>query len=281
MPFNPLFVAALLAITAAGCWGAGDFSGGLAARRSDPLGAVLLSYLFGLGGLVAAALLRGETIQSWQDLGWGALAGLSGMIGLELLYRGFSSGQMGILSPLSGVLTAGIPVLFEAVIHGLPGAPQLVGFAMALAGIWLLARPEPTGDRPRGIKLAVLAGLGFAGLFIGLDQVSKGALFWPLVSARTAACLAMGAYALVTRMELPVRRYPLGLLAMAGFLDVGGNVFFVLAIQTGRLDVAAVLGALYPAVTVLLARLILKEKLTRPQAVGVAAALLAIALITT
>ncbi len=276
---TPLVVAAL-ALSAAGCWGAGDFSGGLAARRSDPFRSVLLVYSVGLVALVIVALARAEPLPPLADLAWGALAGLFGMSGILLLFGAFAAGRMGIAAPVSGVLATALPVVFNAFTQGLPGSVQLVGFAVALIGIWMLSRPERVGGRPAGLGLAIVAGLCFGSFFITLDQVSKASMFWPLVAGRVASCIAMLVYAALTRRPLPLRGLPWRLFTVAGVLDVAGNVFFLLAIQNGRLDVASVLGSLYPAITAILARITIKESVTRLQMVGVTAAMLAIVLIT-
>ncbi len=277
---NTGFFAAALALTAAGCWGAGDFSGGLATRRSDPLRSVLIIYSIGLVALTIVALVRAEALPPAIDLVWGAVAGLFGMIGILLLFRAFAAGRMGIAAPVSGVLATALPVVFSSFTQGMPGYMQLVGFAVALAGIWMLSRPEKLGGRPAGLGLAIVAGLCFGCFFITLDQVSKASMFWPLVAGRAASCAAMLLFILFTRRPLPLRDMPWGLFGAAGILDVGGNVFFLLAIQNGRLDVGSVLGSLYPAVTAILARVTIKESMTRLQAFGVAAAMLAIVLIT-
>jgi drug/metabolite transporter (DMT)-like permease len=130
------------------------------------------------------------------------------------------------------------------------------------------------------VGVGLLAGVGFGGFFIALDQVGEGATFWPLVAGRLAACLLMMTLVLATGRAVIPRTAPLGLLALAGVLDVVGNLFFLLAIQSGRLDVAAVLVSFYPAVTALLARAVTKEHMARLQVVGVATAVLAVALIT-
>ena len=271
---------AALALTAAICWGTGDFSGGLAARRSDAFRAVFFAYCIGLVAMLIVALARGEKLTTPADLGWGALAGLSGMVGVGSLWRGFTVGRMGIVAPLSAILSAALPVIFEGFSKGLPHALQLVGFGAALAGIWLLSRPEHLSGRPKGLGLAVLAGLGFGGFFIGLDQVGQNVLFWPLAAARAACVAVMVIFALATHRRVSLRRSPLGLFVLAGVLDVGGNLFFLLAIQHGRLDVTAVLGSLYPAVTALAAWLVIKERMNRFQVLGVCVAVLAIILIT-
>jgi drug/metabolite transporter (DMT)-like permease len=128
--------------------------------------------------------------------------------------------------------------------------------------------------------MALLAGVGFGGFFTALDQVSESAIFWPLAAGRLAACGLMVAFAFSTRRSLMPQAPPLALLGLLGLLDVGGNLFFLLAVQTGRLDVAAVLASLYPAVTAVLAWWIAKEQMTRLQAIGAVIAVLAIALIT-
>jgi len=202
------------------------------------------------------------------------------MVGLGFLMRGFASGRMGIVAPVSAILATAMPVLFAAFTEGLPREIQLLGFAIALVGIWLLSRPEPLGGRPAGLGMAMIAGLGFGGFFIMLDQIGESAVFWPLVSGRLASVALMLIIALATRRPVNPPRSALGLLTLAGLLDVGGNLFFLLAVQSGRVDVAAVLGSLYPAVTAILARLIARENMVRLQLVGVAAAILAIVLIT-
>lgn len=277
---NSAFLTAFLALSAATAWGSGDFTGGLAARRVGAFHTVLISYSVGLLALVIVALARFERLPPPSDLLWGALAGLFGMLGLGFLLHGFALGQMGIVAPVSAVLATGIPVVFTAFTEGLPRELQLLGFGLALASIWLLSRPGRFTGRPAGLGMAFLAGLGFGGFFIALDQVGQGAVFWPLVAGRLATCTLMIAFALSTRRPIIPPFSPLGLLALAGVLDVAGNLFFLLAVQTGRLDVAAVLGSLYPAMTAILARLLAREHLNRFQTVGVAVALLAIVLIT-
>ncbi len=279
-PSTVPIIAALIALLAAICWGTGDFSGGLASRRSDTFSTVLISYCVGLTLMILLALGRGEKFTSPSDLVWGALSGLSGMVGVGLLYRGFTQGRMGIVSPVSAVLSSSLPVVFAALTRGLPRELQLAGFAVGLAGIWLLARPERLVGRPKGIGLAVMAGLGFAGFFIGLGQVSKEAVFWPLAAGRAASIAAMLVYALVTRRRVKPRRGALPFFLLTGILDVSGNLFFLLATQMGRVDVTAVLGSFYPAVTAIAAWWAIKERLTRLQVLGIGAAIMAIVLIT-
>ncbi len=272
--------AALFALCAAASWGSGDFTGGLVSRRIGAFHTVLISYSVGLISLVIVALARLEQLPPVSDLLWGALAGLLGMIGLAFLMRGFATGRMGIVAPVSAVLATAIPVIAAALTVGLPRQLQLIGFALALVSIWLLTRPERSGGRPAGIGLALLAGLGFGGFFTALGQISNTAVFWPLVAGRLAASAVMVAIAIFRRRPLIPPLAPLPLLTLAGMLDVAGNLFFLLAVQSGRLDVAAVLGSLYPAVTALLARVVTREQMARFQTVGVAVAVLAIVLIT-
>jgi drug/metabolite transporter (DMT)-like permease len=274
------FLAALFALTAAAAWGSGDFTGGLVARRVGPFYTMLISYSAGLLVLVILALARLEQLSTLADLMWGALAGISGMVGFAFLLRGFATGRMGIVAPVSAVLATTIPVIFAAFTEGLPHLLQLLGFGLGLVSIWLLSRPEKLGGRPAVLGMALLAGLGFGGLFTMLDQISKSAVFWPLVAGRLACCALMLVFALCTRRPVIPPRAPLGLLGLAGTVDVGGNLFFLLAVQSGRLDVAAVLGSFYPAVTAILAWLITREHMARIQVFGVALAVLAIILIT-
>ncbi len=274
------FLAILFALSAAAAWGSGDFTGGLVSRRVGPFHTVLISYSVGLLALVIVALVRREPFPAISDLMWGALAGLSGMVGLGFLLRGFVSGRMGIVAPVSAVLAAAIPVVFTAFTEGLPRQLQLLGFGFAIISIWLLSRPERLSGRPVGLGMALLAGLGFGGFFVALGQVGESAVFWPLVAGRLAACTVMVVLALSTRRPLIPSPFPLALLVLAGILDVAGNLFFLLAMQLGRMDVTAVLGSLYPAVTAILAWVFTKEHMARLQILGVAIAVLAIVMIT-
>jgi drug/metabolite transporter (DMT)-like permease len=275
----------LFGLAASVCWGSGDFSGGLASRRINASSVVIAGYTVGFILLLTLALIWREPFPTPVDLLWGGLAGLAGALGLIAFYTALASGKMGIAAPVSAVLTAILPVLFNAFTAGLPGALRLGGFVLALLAIALISRPEQTTDeRPQGIGLAVLAGVGFGCFFILISRVSPGAIFWPLAVARLASVVSLLLVLLLRRQQMQqllseVRRVAL-LVLLAGTLDAIGNAFFVLAAHSGRLDVAAVLSSLYPAATVLLASLVLRERVTRVQAAGVLLALLAIPLIS-
>ncbi len=260
-------------------WGASDFGGGLSTRRVHVFGVIAVSYVIGLALLVALALARSETIPGGDDLAWGGAAGLAGVTGLTAQYRALAVGRMGIVAPVAAVLGTTVPVLFAAATEGLPGAGQVAGFALAIAGVWIIARPERAGGRPDGLGLAVLAGLGFGAFFILIDRVSDGAVFWPLVAARGTSFVVMALIVMTSRVAWRPDRGALRLIAVAGVLDVAGNTFFLLAAQAGRLDVSTVMSSLYPMVTVILARLVLHEHVTRLQTAGILAAVAAIPLI--
>jgi drug/metabolite transporter (DMT)-like permease len=241
---------------------------------------MLIPYLVSFIILVSTAIFRGEQFSEPTDLMWGALAGVLVMAGYGFLLRGFASGRMGIVAPVSGVLATAIPVIFAAFTEGLPRGLKLLGFGLALVSIWMLSRPEKFGSRPAGLGMALLAGVGFGGFFTALGQVGESAIFWPLAAGRLTASVLLVAFGFSTRRSLIPQAPPLALLVLLGLLDVGGNLFFLRAVQTGRLDVAAVLASLYPAVTAILAWMITKEHIARLQVIGAAVAVLAIALIT-
>ncbi|MGH2583033.1 MAG: EamA family transporter [Anaerolineales bacterium] len=277
---SPSLLAALFALAAAVTWGTGDFANGLGARRVGAFHALLVSFYFGFAALIIAALILAEPFPRAIDLFWGVLAGLAGTAGFLSLLQGFATGRMSIVAPVSAVVGAGIPVMVSIFTEGLPREIQLLGFTLAFVSIWILTRHESDEKRPAGIGLALLAGAGFGAFFTLLDQISESAFFWPLVVMRLVATLLLMTIAFVTRRPLVPAKAPLRLLATAGLLDVAGNMLFLQAVQTGRLDVAAVLVSLYPAVTVMWAALIAKEHLNRLQLFGVVLAVAAIALIT-
>ncbi|MGH2493074.1 MAG: EamA family transporter [Ktedonobacteraceae bacterium] len=305
MPHPWLFGTVLFGLAASLSWGTGDFSGGLASRRVHVFSVVLTVYVVGVVLLPILALAWSEPLPSWRDTLWGATAGLAGTLGLTAFYRSLAIGRMGINAPITSVLAAALPVIFSAISEGLPRPLQMAGFAVALLAVALVSRPERTSGRPEGLGLALLAGLGFGSFFILIGQVSAHAIFWPLTASRIASLLFMIVFmrirgdALLPKKPvlpsdmatarvattihdeaLPPKKPVLLLLLLAGTLDVAGNVFFVLATHSGRLDVASILSSLYSAVTILLAAIILRERVSRIQAVGIALALGAILLIS-
>lgn len=277
--FSADWLGILFALTAALAWGDGDFNGGLAARRSDQFHVLTLSTFSGTVMLVAFAVLWREPLPSPGSTLWAALAGASGAVGVGTLYYALSLGSAATVAPTAGVVGAVLPVAFGIFTAGLPGANRLLGFALAFIGIWLVSRSSAADQgRRRGFGLAVLAGVSFGCFFILIAQVEPGAVFTPLIVAR---CVSLGVAVLLVR----ARGLPLPSLAsnptalVAGLLDAGGNVFYLLARQSTRLDMAVVLSSLYPAITVLLARVVLKERVSRVQWLGVAVCLAAIGFI--
>lgn len=203
-----------------------------------------------------------------------------GTLGLTAYYQALAVGRMGINAPITAVLAASLPVIFSAFTLGLPRPLQLVGFGLALLAVVLVSRPERLAGRPAGLGLALLAGLGIGGFFILIGQVSARAVFWPLACARIVSLLFMIVFVRARGEALLPKKQGFSLILLAGALDVAGNVFFVLAAHAGRLDVATILSSLYPAATVLLAAIILRERVSRLQATGIALALAAILLIS-
>jgi drug/metabolite transporter (DMT)-like permease len=179
---------------------------------------------------------------------------------------------------VAAVLGAAIPTVFGMFREGLPQAAQVVGFALAAAGIWLISRTEDDSP-PEGIGMAALAGIGFAGFYLCIKQAGDGSAFWLAATSKVASFALTGLIVLIGRGNRDIDRRGIAFGVLAGCLDVIGSVLFIRASQTGRLDAAVVLSSLYPAVTVLLARLILSEHFTRWRALGMVAALLAVPMI--
>jgi len=271
----------LLGLASAASWGAADFSGGVATKRTNVYSVIIFSQLVAAVFLIGLAVLLSANIPAPDDIKLGSIAGISGAIGLIFLYRGLAGGSMAVVAPIAALVTAIVPVFFGIINEGLPSGTQLLGFMLALIGVWLLSK---TGSKSkinvREITYPLIAGLFFGLFFILIDQLSGNAILWPLAAARIASVVVIIVIALTMRVrELPaVSQFPI--IALAGLLDVGGNVFFALATTLGRLDIAAVLASFYPASTVMLAYAILKERLTIWQWFGISLALVAVVLIS-
>jgi drug/metabolite transporter (DMT)-like permease len=278
-------VAALFALCAAVSYGAGDFFGGLAARRVPVVRVALRTNAIGLAGLlVATVFVRAASVRGGDMLA-GGLGGLAGCVGILLLYQGLALGAMSVVAPITAVLAALVPVAWGLATGERPGVVALAGIPIAIAAIGLLARePASTagdGRRARAVGLALGSGIGFGLFFIGLDAAGDGAGLWPVVAGRVTSVVALLVVsAFRRRPDRPARTAgPWRLLVACGLLDAGANALFLLATQRGLLTVVAVLVSLYPTSTVLLARWVLHERLSRPQLGGCALALVAVAMV--
>jgi drug/metabolite transporter (DMT)-like permease len=275
-------------ILSAGTWGAADFIGGLASKRTSPYRVLFLAEIAGLVPFIVIALAIRETVPPAVDMLLGAASSLVGLGGLLMLYKALASGQMTIAAPVSALFAAFIPVIFGLFTLGIPSPATLTAFGLAFLAVWFISQTDPSnwnsplkgmlniGD----LRLPLLSGLFFGLYFLVIHRATLHAFFWPLVAARLAGFLAFGIYALLTRQPALPPRAVWGLCLVNGIIDIAGNGFYVLAAQAGRIDVAAVLSALYPASTVLLAWILLKERINRLQAVGVLLAFVAIILFT-
>ena len=272
------FASVLFALGAFGSWGVSDFIGGYTARRFQPFFLAALGHFSGTVLMVCLALANHESLPALSHLRWAFAAGVCGGVALGLFYRALSQGSMGLAAPASAVLGAALPVGFGIFTEGLPGYLPIAVFLLALAGIWLISRPED-GRRPEGLVLAMVSGLGFAFFFIFVKQAGSGSALWIAAASRAASLVATGCITLTGRKFSPVYPVGFGLGLLAGCIDVTGTFLFVRAGQTGRLDTAVILSSLYPALTVLLARVFLKEHFTKWKTVGILAAIAAVPMI--
>jgi len=269
----------VLGLASAISWGTGDFGGGLMSRRVAVYSVVLISQLVGMAIAVGMVVVRGEGVPSPADLGWSALAGTRGVIGITALYRGLAIGRMGIVAPVTGVLGAVIPVTAGMLFEGPPPTIVLVGIVLALVAVLLVTRVEDEGGGRSGLGLALLSGTCIGLFSLAIAQLSDGAVFGPLAVVRGVEAVLIAAVIVATKTvwRMP-RRLVLPIVGI-GVADMAGNAFYILAIQAGALAVASVMSSLYPVTTVILATVFLHERVTRSHAAGIALAATAIALI--
>jgi drug/metabolite transporter (DMT)-like permease len=278
MTLPPLSAPTTFSLAAVFAWGTSDFLGGFAARRANAFVVTAIAHISGLCLMAGVALASHATFPSRSAVVWALAAGLSGGGALAIFYRALAAGRMGLTAPVAAVLGAAIPTAFGMFSEGLPQAAQIIGFILAAAGIWLISRTEDDSP-PEGIGMAALAGIGFAGFYLCIKQAGDASAFWTSAISKVASFTLTGLLVLMGRSirEIDLRGIAFGVLA--GCLDIIGSVLFIRASQTGRLDAAVVLSSLYPAITVLLARFILREHFTRWKALGMFAALLAVPMI--
>ena len=275
-------MAIFLSLLTAASFGTGDFLGGLAGKRMRVIQVIAVSHLVGLAGITIASVLLADRFIA-GDLVWGALGGTAGGIGIGLLYRGLARGPMGVVAPLTAITSAAVPSLWGVVVNGERlGGVAWIGVIVALLAIGLVSWSPGGGERltVQAVIEALLAGAGFGLMFVALDQTDAASAPWPIVGARLfTSSLLVGLFLIRRERLLPPDRADRRLLLGAGLIDTGSNALFLYANEEGALTIVAVLSSLYPVATVLLARFVLSERLTRPQQLGFGAAMLATALI--
>ena len=263
-------------------WGAGDFAGGIASRKTGAFRVVLFGEVVGMLILVPVALAVGEAIPDTMSWIQAAMAGALGTLGLVLLYHALATGTMSIAAPVSALTAALLPVIIGSFSEGIPEGSVLMGFAFALSAVWLVSRNH---EEPRHIlahladlRLPLFAGVGFGCYFVLMHSAARESTLWPMVASRGAGLAVIALFMLLRRDSYHVPRNVWPFIALNGILDIGGNAFYILAGQMGRLDVSAVLSSLFPGATIILAQFFLKERLSRMQWLGIGAALVAIVL---
>ena len=271
----------LFGIAAAFLWGAGDFSGGFASKRANVFAVVLVTQTVGVVLLPICAYLFSESLPPMDGILWGCMAGIFASFGLIVFYNALSKKKMGIVAPVSAIVMVSVPVIYGYLNEGMPAYHQIVGFGLALVGIWLIVNTNhETKIALYDLMLPALAGLGFGLFFVSIDNFSEISIFWPLTLARISAITTILGFVFFTKsVSLPGRSI-LPVIILSGAFNVGGTIFFALASQVGRLDIATVVSSLSTGVTVLLAWVFLKETLVQKQWVGVSISLIAIILIS-
>jgi drug/metabolite transporter (DMT)-like permease len=316
MPAASQLAPAACSLAAVFIWGTSDFTGGYASRRANAFVFTAFSHLCALALMVALALAQHAPFPSRTSILWALLAGGIGGFSLAIFYRALAEGKMGLTAPIAALLGAAIPTLADIAMEGAPHPWTFVGFALAIVAIWLITRAEPvhekksederpqdrsqdpaqeseehesdeeqvddeekTGLPPKGVAVAALAGVGFAAFYLCIRQAGAGSPLWIAAVSRAASFMATAVAVVVTKAPLRLDLPRAAMAAVAGTFDISGSALFIYASQHGRLDEAVVISSLYPAVTVILARLILKEHFSRWRFIGLLAALAAVPMI--
>jgi len=278
-------ITSLLALGAAAFYGAADFLGGIATRRSTTVATVLTTQGAGLLMLLACTPLMLDRTMSGRDIGFGVLAGLTGSIGVALLYQALAIGPMSVVAPVTAVCAVIVPLVVGVVQGDEIAAAAAIGVAVAMVAVGLLGMtPATTGEGPpadvaRGVRVALASGVAVGGFLVALGQTSSAAGLWPLAVSRLVSVTLFAAGALATRQAMVVPRAVLPAAVACGGLDMVANALYLVAVREGQLSLVATLASLYPASTVLLARVVLGERLGPWQQLGVASAVAAIVLI--
>lgn len=273
-------MAYLFAIASAALYGAADFLGGMASRRASTMAVVVWSQAAGLVMLLLVLPLLPDASPSRSDWFWGAVAGIAGSVGVGLLYRALAIGTMAVVAPTTAVCAVVIPVMAGLLAGERLAGLTIAGIGLAVVAIVLVSQERGTTSVARkGIGIAFLSGVAIGFFFLALARTAPAAGMWPLVASRAISLVLFGGLGLATAqpmmMASPVARIAIG----GGVVDMAANALYLAATRYGALSIVVTLASLYPASTVILARVVLGERLSRWQIAGVVCALGAIVLI--
>jgi drug/metabolite transporter (DMT)-like permease len=276
----PTLIVVLLGILASLGWGISDFGGGLASRVAPVLGVLFTSQLASLSVGIPLLLLTTEPAMRAGDLVLAAIGGALGASGLALLYRGLSVGRMGVVAPVAAMITAALPVAWGFLTQGVPSMLAIVGIGFAAVGVLLVSTSGSAPDgRPSGLRYGIVTGFLFGMFPIVANGIADDVLVQPVVTVRIASIVTVGALILLRRQEWRVPRRLWPAMLGIGLVDMLATASYLGALSVGPLAIAAILTSLYPIVTVILAALVLKERISLAHAVGIGAAALAVVLI--
>ncbi|MGA8086570.1 MAG: DMT family transporter [Terracidiphilus sp.] len=271
-----------MSLLSAATWGGSDFAGGCGARRSSTLLVTASGQIVSLAALLVLCFLLRLALPGTSYLIYAGIGGFEGALALAAFYRALSMGAMGLTAALTGLMTALIPVIFELIHAGWPGPVTVVGLIIGLAAIWLISHSPATegaGTSRRALLLGASAGIGFGAQLILFRAAAAGGVLWGLTAGRVAGVVAILLVVAMAPPKGPWRGFWIAGI-VSGSLDTVGNLFYMMASQLGRLDVAAVICSLYPAGTILLAGILLRERPTKRQVAGMGLALAAVALLS-
>jgi drug/metabolite transporter (DMT)-like permease len=275
-------LAVTLGLLVALTYGTGDFLGGLASKRNPPVSVVAVSQSVGLVVMVALVVLDGRAIV-WGDFAAGAAAGSVGLVGVVLLYRGLANGTMSVVAPITAVGAGVLPLGWGLLTGDRPSALAMIGVGAALTAVALVSAADASDEVqsvPRvEVALALVAGAAFGTVFVLLGTTDERSGMWPVLGARLSSVVLLAAFVTMTRRSWRPAPGTMPTIAGAGALDASANALYLVATREGLLSLVSVLSALYPAATIVLARVVLAERMNRVQLVGIALALAGVALI--
>jgi uncharacterized membrane protein len=272
---------AVFALASAALYGAADFIGGIASRRADTMAVVVVSQGAGLLAIAAVLPFLAATEPTAGDWIWGGVAGVTGGGGVALLYRALAIGRMAVVAPITALCAVLVPVAVAVLAGERPGLQASLGMALALAAITLVTRQAPSASVLRvqsrsGVGLAFASGVAIGLFFLALARTGANAGLWPLVAARIVSVTLFAVLVFMSGRTLTLVRATMWLAIGGGLVDMLANLLYLLASRRGPLTLVVTLSSLYPASTVLLARVVLGERITAHQWIGVVCALAAI-----